>query len=104
VRVKVGVQVGGGVGESSEGVGEVEGVNGSLVGEEVGGKLGGCVGVKVELEVEVAILLPSASESEKPPRSKPIEARAMRIPRNTCCKFFTASSLQAVLPRPASIH
>ena len=98
VKVKVGVQVGSGVGESCKGVVETEGVNGSQVGEEVGVKLG------VGVAVEVAMLFPSARDSDKPPRSKPIEARAMMIPRNSCDKFFIASSLQTTLPRPASGH
>jgi len=106
VRVKVGVQVGNGVGESNEGVVKTEGVvkakdvNNCRVGEEVGIK----VGVAVGTEVEVAMLFPSTSESEKPPRSKPIEARATTIPKNTCRKFFIANSLQATLSRPASGH
>ena len=112
VRVKVGVQVGvqvensvvvrvgTGVGESSEGVLMAVGVLGCQVGEEIGVM----VGVGVGAEVEVVMLFPSASESEKPPSSKPIEARAMIIPKNTCHKFFTAGSLRATLPRPASGH
>jgi hypothetical protein len=98
VEVRVGVQVGSGVGESSEDVVETDGVNGFQVGEEVGIKVGVAVGVEVAVEVEVAMLFPSASESEKPPRSKPIEARATRIPVNNCCKFFIAGSLQAAPP------
>ena len=96
----VGVQVGNGVGESSEGVLMAEGVIGCQVGEEIGVKVGAGVGT----EVEVAMLVPSASESEKPPSSKPIEARAMINPKDTCHKFFTASSLRATLPRPVSGH
>jgi hypothetical protein len=98
--------VGKGVGESSEELEKAEGVNGCIVGEEVGVKVGVCVGVRAEVKVEFeeAILLPSASESEKPPRSKPTEASAMMIPRNTCRKLFTASSLRATLPRLASEH
>jgi len=79
-------------------VGEEVGVNGCQVGEEVGVK----VGVEVGLDVEVALLFPSANESDKPPSSKPIEARAMMIPRNTCRKFFIASFLQATFPGQAS--
>ena len=100
MRVNVGVQVGNGVGESGKGVVKAEGVNTCQVGEEVGIK----VGVAVGTEVEVAMLFPSTSESEKPPRSKPIEARATTIPKNTCRKFFIANSLQATLSRPASGH
>ena len=102
VEVRVLVRVGDGVGESSEGLVETEGVNGSHVGEEVGIKVG--VGVEVGMEVEVAMLFPSASESAKPPRSKPIEARAIRTPMNNCRKFFMVGFLQAVPLRPASGH
>ena len=100
MRVSVGVQVGNGVGESNEGVVKTEGVvkakdvNNCRVGEEVGIK----VGVAVGTEVEVAMLFPSTSESEKPPRSKPIETRAIMIPTNTCRKFFIVWSLEASLP------
>ena len=45
VRVKLGVQVGSGVGESSEGVVEIEGGSGCQVGEEVGIRVGVGVGV-----------------------------------------------------------
>jgi hypothetical protein len=99
-----GVKLGLGVGETSKGVAETEdvvmvvGVNGNQVGDEVGVK------VRVVVGVAVARLFPSASESERPPRSKPIETRAMTIPRNTCLKIFIAVSLQATLPRPASGH
>jgi hypothetical protein len=89
--------VGNGVGETSGGLVKAEGVNGCQAGEEVGIK----VGVGVGAEMEVVMLFSSTSESEKPPKSKPIEARAMMIPRNTCRKFFIASSLRATLPRPA---
>jgi hypothetical protein len=92
---KVGVKLGKDVGENvREGVGEgvrdgvgesVEGVNGCKVGEYVGVRV--CVGTRVVL------MFPSTRESEKPPRIKPMEARAMMIPRNTCHKFFIASSL-----------
>jgi len=102
VRVKLGVQVGSGVGESSEGVVEIEGGSGCQVGEEVGIRVG--VGVGVDDKVAVAMLFPSASESEKPPRSKPIEARAIRTPMNNCRKFFMVGFLQAVPLRPASGH
>jgi len=106
VVVKVGLKVGEGVGESREELVKAEGVNGCIMGEEVGVKVGVGEGAEVEVEVEFeeAILLPSASESEKPPRSKPTEARAMMIPRNTCRKLLTASSLRATLPRPVSGH
>ena len=106
VGVRVGVKMGEGVGESSEELVKAEGVNGCIVGEEVGVKVGVSVGVgaEVEVEFEEAILLPSANESEKPPRSKPTEASAMMIPRNTCRKLFTASSFRATLPRPAAGH
>ena len=96
------VRVGSGVGESSEGVVETEGVNGCQVGEDVGNKVR--VGVEVEIEVEVAAVFPSAKESEKPPRSKPIETKAMRIPVITCRKIFMAGSLQPALLLPASEH
>ena len=98
VRVKVGVQLGSGVGESNKGGVGTEGVNGFQVGEDVGVKLG----AGVEVKVEVAMLFPSARDSDKPPSSKPIEARAIRIPRNTCDKFFIAGSFQATFPRSAS--
>jgi hypothetical protein len=104
VVVKVGLKVGEGVGESREELVKAEGVNGCIMGEEVGVKVGVGEGAEVEVEFEEAILLPSASESEKPPRSKPTEARAMMIPRNTCRKLLTASSLRATLPRPVSGH
>ena len=94
MRVSVGVQVGEEVGEFSEGVMKAEGVTNCPVGEEVGRKVGEGVGV----EVEVARLFPSANESEKPPRSKPIETRAIMIPTNTCRKFFIVWSLEASLP------
>ena len=96
--VREGVQVGSSVGESTKVVEKAEGVKSCLVGEEVGVKVGVGVGVEVRVGVNVAMLFPSASESEKPPSSKPIEARAMKIPRNTCRKLFIASSLQATLP------
>jgi hypothetical protein len=104
VKVKVGVQVGNGVGESNDGVVETEGVNGCQVGEEVGNKVGVGVGVGADVEVEVAMLLPSANDNEKPPSSKPIEARAMIIPRSSCRKIFIAGSLQRPLPKQASGH
>jgi hypothetical protein len=98
VRVNVGVQVGNGVGESGKGEVEADGVNTCQVGEEVGARVGVGVGAEVAVEVEVgvavAMLFPSASESEKPPSSKPIEARAMTIPRNTCCKIFIVGSIR----------
>ena len=106
MRVNVGVQVGNGVGESGRGEVEADGVNTCQVGEEVGAKVGVGVGavVTVDVGVAVAMLFPSASESEKPPRSKPIEARAMTIPRNTCCKFFIVGSLRQPFQRLASGH
>ena len=106
VKVRLGVQVGNGVGEFNEAAVGSEGVNFCKVGEEVGIKVevGVGVGAEVEVEFEEAILLPSANESEKPPRSKPTEASAMMIPRNTCRKLFTASSFRATLPRPAAGH
>ena len=104
MRVNVGVQVGNGVGESGKGVVKAEGVNTCQVGEEVGARVGVGVGTEVEMEVGVgeAMLFPSARESEKPPRSKPIEARAMIIPRSTCHKIFIAGSLRSPLRKPAS--
>jgi hypothetical protein len=108
VRVNVGVQVGNGVGVSGKGEVEADGVNTCQVGEEVGTKLGVVVGAEVAVEVRVAVvvamLVPSARESEKPPSSKPIEARAMNIPRSTCHKFFIVGSLRSTLQRPASGH
>ena len=92
VNVRVGVQVGSGVGEPGKGVVETEGVNGCQVGDAVGINVE--VGVGVEVEVAVATLFPSASESEKPPKSKPIEVMAIRMPANNCRKFFMAGSLQ----------
>ena len=100
VRVKVAVQLEKGVGVNSKGVVEAEGVNACQVGEAVGIK----VRVGVAVEVEVALLFPSARDNEKPPRSKPIEARAMKIPRSICHRFFISGSLQATLPRPAQGH
>jgi hypothetical protein len=110
VKVRVEVQVGNGVGESIEGLVKAEGVNGRKVGEVVGVKVGVAVGVDVgvavradvEADVEGALLFPSARERDKPPRSKPIETRAMKIPRNTCRKFFIPIFLQATLPGQAS--
>ena len=99
--VTVGVQVEDGVAESNTGVMETEREVGCQVGEEVGISVRVAVGVAVEVAL---IVFPSASESEKPPSSKPIEARAMMIPRNTCRKLLTASSLRATLPRPVSGH
>ena len=99
MRVTVGVQVEDGVAESNTGVMETEREVGCQVGEEVGVWVRVAVGVAVEVAVRV---FPSASESEKPPSSKPIEAKAMIIPKNTCRKFFIASSLEAILARPAS--
>jgi hypothetical protein len=88
-----------GVGESDDRVVEAEGVNGCQVGEEVGIKVGAGVRVEVKVGVRVARLLPSANDNEKPPRSKPIETRAMVIPSNSCRKFFIAVSLQEPLPK-----
>lgn len=105
VRVRDGVDVG--VGESARGV-EEEG----QVGEEVAVRA--CVEVNVEVEVgmedgvedgveeELVTIPPSARESEKPPRSKLMDARAMTIPRNTCRRLFIINSLQVTLPPPAS--
>ena len=80
MRVTVAVQVEDGVAESNGGVREVEREVGCQVGEEVGVRVR--VGVRVAVEVAVRVD-PSASESEKPPSNKPIEAKAMIIPKNT---------------------
>jgi hypothetical protein len=90
------------VGDSNDGLVKADGVNGCQVGEEVGVSVGDAEGVAVEVVVEVALLFPSARESDKPPSSKPIEARAMMIPRNTCRKFFITSFLRATFPGQAS--
>jgi hypothetical protein len=98
--VHVGVKVGSKAAVTVEvkvkdGVGELtEGVNGCKVGE--------LEGVSVNVGNRLMVLFASARESEKPPMIKPMEARAMRIPRNTCREFFIAGSLQAIPPRPAS--
>ena len=106
VKVRVGVQLGNGVGESTEGVVESVvdsvGVMGCQVGEELGIKVGTGVGVAGGVAVEVAMRLPSANDNEKPPSSKPIEARAISIPVNSCRKLFIAVSLQIPLPGQAS--
>ena len=100
VGVQVSVQVIVGVGESAEGV------NGCPVREYVGVKVrvGGCVGARVEVGVGAkgVIMFPSARESEKAPKSKLMDARAMTIPSKTCRRFFISSSLQAAPPGPAS--
>jgi hypothetical protein len=104
--VKLGVHVEKAVGASNDGLVISDGVNvckvGNEVGVNVGGGVGDCVGDGVGVAVEVALIFPSASESEKPPSSKPIEARAMKIPRNTCCKFFITGFLGATFPGQAS--
>jgi hypothetical protein len=102
LRVKLGVQVGKGVGDSNEVLVEADGVNGCKVGDEVGVNVGDGVGDGEGVDVEVALIFPSSNESEKPPNSKPIEARAMIIPRNTCCKFFITGFLRATFPGQAS--
>ena len=88
VRANVRDNVGVGVAEATEAV------NGCKVGE--------MVGVSVRGEAGLAKMFPSASESEKPPKIRPVEARATSIPRKTCRKFFTASPLQTTLPQLAS--
>jgi hypothetical protein len=94
VRVTVAVQVDEGVTESNTEVVEAEREVGCQVGEEVGVR----VRVAVRVAVEVAVVgFPSASESEKPPSSKPIEANATIIPKNTCSKFFMLALLRRLL-------
>jgi hypothetical protein len=96
--VKLGVNVKTGVADwSSVGVretGTVAVMDGCKVGDEVG--------VWEWVGAGLVDNFPSARESEKPPRIKPMEATAMIIPWNTCHTFFIISSLQATLPRPAS--
>jgi hypothetical protein len=88
VEVKLEVKVRDGVGEITEGV------NGCKVGE--------LEDVCVNVGNRLIVLFASARESEKPPMIKPMEARAMRTPRNTCREFFIADSLQASPLQPAS--
>jgi hypothetical protein len=96
VNVKVEVKVGDGVGVEMRGnVGEfAEGITGSGVAGLVVTWV--CVGAKMD------VMFPSVRESEKPPRSKPMEARAIMIPRNTCRKFFITCSLLTTLSQPVS--
>ena len=96
MRVRVGVKLGSGVEETTEGMLDAGGVNGCQVGDGVDVRVGAGVGVNV------AALFPSACESKMAPRSRPIETMAMMIPRNTCRKFCIANSLQAPLPGPAA--
>jgi hypothetical protein len=94
----VAVQVDEGVTESNAEMVEAEREVGCQVGEEVGVR----VRVAVRVTVAVAVVVfPSASESEKPPSNKLIEANATIIPKNTCSKFFISSSLEATLVRLA---
>jgi hypothetical protein len=96
VRVKVGdsVRV-----KAEDGVGVDEGVGvGESAEEVICCKEGEFVGVRVGvMEARVVVMFPSASESEKLPSTKPMEASATMIPRNPCRKFFMANSLQAAL-------
>lgn len=100
--VLLGVQIGKAVGDSNDGLVNAGGVNGCPVGEEFGVNVGDFVREGVGVAEEMTLIFPSASESEKPPSSKPIETRAMKIPRNTCCKFFITGFLQATFPGQAS--
>jgi hypothetical protein len=88
VGVKVRDRVGDSVGELTEGM--------------IGCKVGEFVGVNVNVGTWLVVLFASARESEKPPMIKPMEARAMRTPRNACREFFIADSLQATPLQPAS--
>lgn len=55
-------------------------MHGCQAGEEVGGK--------VRVGVGFVASLPSARDSERPPRIKPMEARAIMIPPSICHRFF----------------
>jgi hypothetical protein len=55
-------------------------MHGCRAGEEVGGKVREGVGF--------VVILPSARDSERPPRIKPMEARAIKIPPSICHRFF----------------
>jgi hypothetical protein len=73
--------------------------NGCQVGEEVGEEVGGKVAVGAG--ASVVVIFPSARDSERPPKRRPTEARAIMIPRSACHKFFIIGSLLATLARPA---
>jgi hypothetical protein len=49
----------------------------------------------------VLLMFPSARDNERPPKRRPKEARAIKIPRSTGHKFFISGSLPASLPGPA---
>jgi len=96
VSVQVGVQVSARVRVSAgEGVAE-------STGRVTGCKKGELVGASVSVGVILVKIFPSVMESEKAPRIKPMEARAMIIPRKTCRKFFIIGSLLADLSKLAS--
>jgi hypothetical protein len=80
-----------------------EGVEVTTVGV-TGSNVGDRVGTRVSVGTTPAAKLPSLSESEKAPKIKPMETRAMTIPRSTCRKSFIVISLQTALPQPASEH
>jgi hypothetical protein len=88
VNVMVGDKIRITVGDVVKGFAEVDNGIGVVEGNDVGS----CPGAWVEL------MLASTKESEKAPRTRPIEISAIRKPRNTCRKFFIAISRLADPP------